>query len=497
MLPGQTYTPEKVLRILWQRKWLIVLPLVGGLALGVAGYRMMPLQYKSETLIMVTPQQVPDDYVKSTLTATVQDRLRTVNEQIMSRSRLELVIRDFDLYPSQRQTGAMEDVVRRMTSDINVQLQPDGSTFRVSYAHADPQVAQRVTQRLADLYMQENVRDRERQALETQRFLEASLETARRSLLEQERKLQEYRQSHPGELPTQLAGNLQAIQSAQIQNQALNESMNRARERRLLIERQIADTEALPSEPVVVTQGGDNAVLTTSQQLEAARAQLDRFRQRYTPDHPDILDLEERVGELEAKVKEEAGRPASATKPRSPAEVARQKRLADLRAELDVIDLQLKSAQSDQDQIRARVGGLQAMVAAVPKRESELVELTRDYNTQQTSYTDLLKKLEDAKLSANLEQRQKGEQFQVIDPASLPVRPANERMRLMALAGAPAAGLMLGLLAVGFLEYRDTTFKSEDDVQRVLSLPVLALVPLMDEDVAAVAEKRPRSGQLA
>jgi uncharacterized protein involved in exopolysaccharide biosynthesis len=115
----------------------------------------------------------------------------------------------------------------------------------------------------------------------------------------------------------------------------------------------------------------------------------------------------------------------------------------------------------------------------VPKRESELVELTRDYATLQAAYSSLLVKREDSQVAANLERRQIGEQFRILDPASLPDRPYNRKQRLAVLVGGPFVGLVLGLLLVGFLEYRDSTFKSEDDVVRVLSLPVLALIPVL------------------
>jgi uncharacterized protein involved in exopolysaccharide biosynthesis len=116
----------------------------------------------------------------------------------------------------------------------------------------------------------------------------------------------------------------------------------------------------------------------------------------------------------------------------------------------------------------------------VPTRESELVELTRDYSTLQEAYSDLLKKQEDSKLAANLERRQIGEHFKILDAASLPEKPYNQKQKLLGLLAGPAAGLMFGLLMAGFLEYRDSTFKTDADVVAVLSLPVLAQVPLME-----------------
>jgi uncharacterized protein involved in exopolysaccharide biosynthesis len=163
----------------------------------------------------------------------------------------------------------------------------------------------------------------------------------------------------------------------------------------------------------------------------------------------------------------------------------------DYRAELDAIDRQIATSQADQARLQRTMSEYQAKLDALPSRESELVELTRDYSTLQATYTSLLTKREDSKLAANLERRQIGEQFKVLDPASLPERPMNAMVRIQVLAGGSLGGLLLGLLAVGFLEYRDSTFKTELDVTRVLSLPVLALVPMMlSEDDLRVRRRR-------
>jgi uncharacterized protein involved in exopolysaccharide biosynthesis len=168
-----------------------------------------------------------------------------------------------------------------------------------------------------------------------------------------------------------------------------------------------------------------------------------------------------------------------------------------LQAELEVIDHQLAANDAEATRLKGTVSSYQAKVDAVPSRESELVELTRDYSTLQQTYTTLLGKYEDSKVAANLERRQIGEQFKVLDPASLPQRPYNLAKRLGAIGGGVAGGLVLGLGVVGFLEYRDTTFKREDDVLRVLTLPVLALVPLIVTDADLDAERRRRRKWIA
>ncbi len=500
MLPGKTYTIEEGLRIALARRWMIAVPLVVGAIVGAMAYQWLPAEYQSETLIMVIPQRIPDSYVKSTVTANVEDRLRSISEQIMSRSRLERIIQDLDLYKDRRSAGMiMEDVVQRMRDDIEVKLEGKESSFRVTYSSPDPRVAQIAAERLAALYIEENLRDRENLAENTSQFLESQLEDAKRRLIEQEKKLEGYRRRYAGQLPSQLDGNLQSLQSAQMQLQALGESMNRARERRLLVERQIADVEALPAEVATSASGIAAAPQAPlAQQLETARARLEQLTSRYTSDHPDVLATEQTVRELQAKLQETRPHLSEASPERSAslAELARQKRVRDLQAELEVIDRQLATAQAEEGQLKSTMAEYRGKIDMLPTRESELVELTRDYATLQQTYASLLQKREDSKLAANLERRAIGEQFKILDPASLPERPHNQPRRLVVLFGGPVAGFFLGLLLVGADRYRDSTFKNEDDVFRVLSIPVLGLIPIMGGEEGPRAPGRQTQGAI-
>jgi polysaccharide chain length determinant protein (PEP-CTERM system associated) len=465
-----------------RRKWLIVVPLAAGIIGSQFAARRVPFVYLSETLIQVIPQQVPESIVKSTMTATMEERLPSISEQILSRSRLERIINDFNLYPRQRAQGVMEDVIARMRTDIKGPTLVGKESFRLSYVSSDPKISQKVTERLASLYIEENLRDRQNQAEGTNQFLEAQLADAKRRLLETEKKLADYQRQYSGQLPTQLPTNLQAIQNAQMQLQSASESLNRARERRLLVERQLADAQS-SSGAAVLPEGNANAAgpPTTAQQLLAARARLEAYKLQYTPDHPDVRALERTIRDLEARAAEEGSRPSqtTASAPVSPAEAARQKRIRDLTVDMDVIDRQIAALQLEETNLKKTIGAYQSDVNAAPMRQAELVELTRDYTTLQAAYNSLLGKQEDAKLAASLEHRQIGEQFRILDPASLPEKPYNLFLRWGVAAGAVLGGLVLGLALAGFIEYQDSSFKSEEDIVRILQLPVLALVPTL------------------
>jgi polysaccharide chain length determinant protein (PEP-CTERM system associated) len=481
VLPGKKYTPEEILRILARRWWLIPPPLVLGMVLGVYMYSRVPEMYRSETLITIVPQRIPDEYVRPTVPTNIEDRLPAIREQILSRSRLERIILDFNLYPSKRASGPMEDVVEQMR-DRHVTIGLEGKeSFRVSFVNGNAKTAQQVTAKLASVTIEEHMRDRENLAENTYQFLESQLQDAKRRLVEHESKLELYSRQHAGELPSQLQVNLQAIQTAQTQLQSLTESTNQARQRRLEIERQLNEAQTAPIAVAIPGAGpAAQAAPSSAQQLETAQANLDLFRQRYTPDHPDIRALERSIKELQAKVAEEAQRPASATaKPLSPAEALRQQRIRDLQGQIEIVDRQIAQNGVEDTRLRQTIAGYQAKVDKLPTRQSELVELTRDYSALQETYAALLKKKEDSQLAANLQRRQVGEQFRIIDPASLPERPYNQAERQGALLGGVMGGLAIGLALIAFLEFRDSSFRREEDVLRVLTLPVLALVPLM------------------
>ena len=188
MIPGKKYTPEDLLDIAKRRWWLIVLPFLV-VSIGTAIYaRLLPNLYRSETVILVVPQQIPESYVRATFTTRIEDRLQSIQQQILSRTFLERIILDFDLYARARKTTVMENVVETMRRrDISIET-VKGDAFRVAYVSGDPQIAMKVTERLAALFIEENRHDREVLANGTNQFLESQLEDARRRLAEHEKR---------------------------------------------------------------------------------------------------------------------------------------------------------------------------------------------------------------------------------------------------------------------------------------------------------------------
>jgi protein tyrosine kinase modulator len=505
MLPGKTYTPADVLPLLRKNWWLILASLGMGAFAALVVSARIPNMYQSEMLVQIVPQRVPDSYVQSTVTLRTEERLDSLSQEIMSRTQLERLIQELDLYSRMRSKLPLEDVVEHMRLNIaRVWVRPTrnqpADAFYLRFTYPDAKIATAVTGRLGALYIDQNERERGELAEATNDFLAAQLAEARLRLEAQERKLEAFRQRHSGRLPSQLDFNMQAIQNTQLQLQALVESLARDRDRKLMLERLHADAaaEPLPS-PLVASPpapGGQiessaaGAILTPQQQLDAARSTLERLSLRLTPEHPDIVRTKRSIEELERKIKAEPAK-ASGVSPgtESPEELQRRERLRQMRAELESLDRQIAFKESEERRLRSSVSDYQLRIAAVPALESEWIALSRDYDTLKEAYQKLLAKSEDSKVAADLERRQIGEQFRIVDPPSIPVRPISPDRAKINAAGA-GLGLLLGFALVGLLELRDSSFRTEAEVVKLLDLPVLAQIPTVETPMDVQARRR-------
>ena len=496
MLPGKKYTPDEYARIAWKRRWFIAIPLVVIASATAVVSVFLPNWYRASTSILIIPQRVPENVVRPNVTSDLSERLNMISQQILSRTRLERIIQEFNLYERERTRMIMEDVIEQMRKDIKVNIaqrrsrREEINSFSVSFDANDARTAMRVTERLASLFVQENVEDRANLAEQTDSFLKAQLEDARRRLVEQETKLRDFRTHNAGRLPDEVQSNLQLLSGAQTRLQSIIESSNRDRDRLLALDKSLSEQPPIPPQtiavqtPAVRGQASErNAPVTTTQALESARAELRGLQLRLTPDHPDIKSTKRRIAELEKKADEEAlQQPLSLTQAPAPTNAivdrGQVQRTEQMKTEITEIRARLESEKREAALTQEKIADLTGRVQAGPALQSQLTELMRDYDTLAESYKALLRKSEDSKVAVNIERRQIGEQFKIIDGARLPEKPISPdrlRINLFGLLG----GLGLGLALVAFLEYRDTSFKSDDDIMTTLSLPVLAVIPLM------------------
>ena len=502
MIPGKKYKPEDFLTIAWRYRWVIVVPLVVA-AVGAFVYgEQLPNIYRSESIVLIIPPQVTEKVQRSASNETLQDRLNLLKQQILSRTRLERIIEEFNLYPQERKHQLMEQVVEQMRKDIGVNLpkvrrKQEPGYFAVSFDSQNPQTARLVTERLASLFVKENLETRSTKADTTNQFYQSQADEALGKLKEHEAKLEAFRRANAGRLPEQVDANLKMMESARQELQSLMDSINHDHDRQLTIERNISDENSLG--PIVTGKGTKEAAAdgqqTAAQELASAKANLAALQLRLKDDHPDVRMAKSRIAELEKKAAAEAmQQPVSDGQPTGPLSASaaeRMRRIASMRTELDSLSRGIELKRQKADKAQATIADYQQRVQAAPVLQTQLSELMRDYGTLKETYEALVKKTQEASLTSNLEQRQVGEQFRIIDQASRPDAPLGPQRGRIDLMGA-VVGLVLGLAIAALLEYRDTSLRTEDDVLTALTLPVVALVPVLwtDIEVRKARQKR-------
>jgi polysaccharide chain length determinant protein (PEP-CTERM system associated) len=464
-----------------RRKWLAIVVFVVPFTAAVTFAAFLPNIYESTASVLVERQQVPEGLVRPTVTGELETRLRTISQETLSRSRLETLINRFGLYPDVRHSAPTEAVIDRMRHDIRLDLRGTdprgrGSTiaFAITYRGRDPETVAQVTNTLASFYIEQNLQVRERQATGTAQFLRGELEEARKRLDTQERRVSEFKKRYVGELPEQMQANLAAVE--QLNAQLRLNSVNRMRleERRDLIAFQMPDAIVAREG----TMGPALAVDPTEARLAQLKQQVDELASRYTERHPTMLARKAEIASLEQRLAE---RPRVSTEgnathtppaaPLTPQAMRAQQALAEVQAELKVL--------KDEDtRLRKALAVHEHRVVNTPQREQEFLALSREYESTKDLYQSLVKRHDEAQLAESMEQRQKGEQFRVLDPAlpsAVPAAPKRHRLVMMALA--LSLGLAVGSVVVA--EQIDSSFHSVAALRRFTTVPVIAAIPLI------------------
>ena len=457
MLPGKVYKPEDILAIIRKRFWFIVVPFAIVSAVTAFVARKLPDMYRSYALIRVEPPRVAGNIGLAPAPVRLDDRLSAIQQTILTRTRLEGLIREFDLYKDEQRTGIMQDVVDGMRQDIRVDP-TRGDSFTVTFHGRNPTTVAAVTARLAGFFIEQSVRDNARRAEDTSTALESQVEEARRKLLDTEQKVTQYKTKFTGELPSQLSSNLQAMGQIQANIQSLVQSMNNDAITKLGLERQIASLEgqADPGSAPVTRVDPDAPGSSTAIRLEAARQALTAHQARgMLPTHPTYRTVEKIIKDLEAQLEKESLRsPVGTGGGLSPIEQARQRQLAGLRQDLEQLKKQISEKTAEEKRLRGLAAAYQARVDRVPAREADMLDIDREYEVQKRIYDELVASRERANMSVTLERRQMGELFTMIEPARRPEKPYSpDRLRINVLG--LLGGLALGLALVALLEYRD------------------------------------------
>ncbi|MBV9180064.1 MAG: hypothetical protein JO356_02020 [Acidobacteria bacterium] len=442
-------------------------------------------QYEGTTTILVNPQQVPEKYVSPAVSADPSSRLNIITQQVLSRTRLEEVIRKFDLYKERRKSQSPEEIIEKMRDDIGIQVKqgsgPELSTFTLSYTGTDPQLVAKVANELASSFIRWNVSSRVQQVNGTQDFLSSELEVAKQNLQKQEEALREFKMKHLGETPDQETSNLQALAGLRTALEANVDAMNRLDEQRILLKHSL--------DPATAVSGTPNVELTDRGRLELEKREVEtsiqQLRENYSVRHPDVIRATRRLAEIDTRL-------ASLPPDPSPDEGNKTKDEASpVAVRLDLIDKELQRRASEQIQLESEIATYRQKIAAAPLREEQLVELTRNYETSKKHYQDLLDSTFNIGMAADLEQKQKGERFMVLDFAQAPQKPVKpNRALLIPISAFVALGLsILGIVVKNML---DPSVKTETDLKSLLptGVSIIGLIPRIE--VAADSQRARR-----
>jgi polysaccharide chain length determinant protein (PEP-CTERM system associated) len=461
---------DLALEIWSRRKWLalaVFVAVVGGIGSMAVS---LPNLYRAKATVLVGHEQVSEAFVRPSVTAELETRIQTIKEEVMSRSKLGELIARFNLYPEARQRRPMDTLVERMRRDVQLEMKGADSpltgrvatvSFTIAYSSRDPRTAASVANALAELYIDGNTKIREGQAAKTAAFLKGQLNDAKKELDAQERRTNDFKMNHMGELPQQVETNLAAMERLNTQLRLNGENQLRAMERRDSLERQLADT-VQPSAP----RTGPSPEM---ERLTKLKHQLDELRSRFSDEYPDVVHVKAEIRALEPQVRHEAA-PAADSAPTD----AKER----LRESLAGLDGEVRALKDEERVMRETLSRYEQRVENAPRRQQEIQDLTRDFQTTKERYEGLLKRYEEAQLAESLEQGQHVEQFRIIDPAIPPREPdAPNRFHLMIVAFALGAGLAAA--AAFAAEKVNSTFHSLDDLRAFVTTPTVARVPLI------------------
>jgi len=448
--------------LIWRRRWFVItifcMAMISGIYLAIT----LPKIYQAETLILVEPQRVPENYVRSIVSTDLDLRLTNITQIVKSRTNLMNIIEKFNLFSgAEYENMYEEDKIEEMRRRISVNLNSDygrraANSFTISFKGKDPSKVMNVVNTITTLVINQNLKVRELQAEGTTDFLNGQLDRMKKNLETVEKALGNYRKVHMGELPEQLAANLRILE---ILHQQLNEkqtSLTNENNRLVSIGNQIQ----IAREQSKIA-GIAQSKTEDPSSLEALKQRLSEYKSRYTDKHPEVIRLRKRIADIE----KENGPEISTIED-------------ELNSQRKNIEKEIEAVKKEISNLNTRIGHYQRRVEDTPKREQELLSLMRNYKNTQETYNSLLNRKLEAGIATNMEKRQKGEQFRILDPARLPEKPISPNMKklfLMCLAiGLGGCGGLIFLL-----DFIDNSVKKPEVVSDKLGIPVLAVMPII------------------
>jgi polysaccharide chain length determinant protein (PEP-CTERM system associated) len=486
MLGSRQLTWSDYISIARRRWWIIVIPAVLVPVLAYVGSLWVPNRYTSKTSVLVEQQKVPDSFVKPVVEEEINQRLATMQEQILSRTRLQPIIERDGLYKKDVGKVPMEELLDRMRKSIAVSaVRADFGDrtgglpgFYISFTADDPKLAQQVCGEITSMFVNENLRSRELHAQGTTDFLKSQVDEAKRTLDDQDAKLAAFKVKYLNQLPGDEQTNFAMLNSLNNRLEAINQGLGQAQQQKTFLEGMLARQTAEWKSSQV--EGSIGAPVDLDKKRTDLQAKLLELQTRYTDDHPDVIKTKSMIAELDKKIESANAAATDSKGSNGTISASEPKELTQLRLSLKQNDQAIKEKQTQQEQVQKEIRVYQGRISTSPQVEEEYKALTRDHQSAQAFYEDLLKKQRESEMATDLERRQQGEQFRVLDPPSLPERPTFPDRLAITLSGL-GFGVCLGGAIIFFLEAKDQSFRTEPDVVASLKLPVLVSLPRIDD----------------
>ncbi len=474
MLGHRALKIDEYLEIL-KRRWLVIVACTAVLFPAVVWLSyIIPPVYESQTLVLVQQQVVPQDYVKPVVNEDLDAQLASMKEQILSRSRLEPIIRRYSLYAGKGLTMDQRVALTRKAISVS-QIRSDtghGGTpgFYVAFDAHDPRTAQLVCSEITSLFVTENLNAMQQSAEGTTDFLKQQLSDAKRTLDAQDARLAAFQEKYLGRLPDEQASNTNTLQALTTQLDSITQSVSQMQQNVTFLQTMIAQQKhekQAGGSPAQVEQDEREKELTA---LIQQKAELET---QYTPDYPDVVAVTHKIAQLRAEIKEAPFKPAPAvTVAQGQSDSPELQRLE---TQLHAVQQSLIPAKQQQNRIQQQIRVYESRIEQSPKVEQEYKQITRDHATALQFYDSLLKKMNESSMATALQHRQQGEQFSVMDPPNLPETPKFPNHKVFAVGGL-FAGLAIGVLLSALLEFRDTSLRNEADIWAFTNLPTLCVI---------------------
>lgn len=467
------------LSLVQRRRWWIIVPAIGlFVATTVIAWRI-PNTYRSETVILVDPQKVPDSLVQSPVSGGVADRLSTIRQLATSPTRLQLLIDKLDLYPEFRLSHDPERGIASMQKNINIEVADSGgqrlSAFKIAYYARTPQEAALVANELAKMVIEDNLQARTQAFSGAEKFLDGELEDTKKQLEAKENEVQRIKTQYVMDLPESKQFHLEALNSLRAQLRASQDRVNQDKQEKVYLESTMNGAGAPPT--VDLDSGTGAATSPYQATIQRDESKLAEMLARYGPQYPDVRKLRNEIAALKAQAAQDA-KEQPVQEQEDPIKVARRARHNNpvVQAQITKLDQEIAEETKRQADIQPEIEFHVSKLQREPIFEQQIAGLMRDYDSLRGHYNRLLDKKLSADMALQLENRQQGERFVALDEAPIPQRPAGPNRPLFSLAGL-IGGLLGGFALAMVIDMSDESVRTEAEAARIFGKPVLSGIP--------------------